>query len=345
MPTLPLASRAARLRALFSLLLSLLACSCATPQFRPPGPEVAAPQLDGDHWQAPDGVRLPVRVWLPDGPPRAVVLALHGMNDYSNAFDEPGRAMAAKGIAVYAYDQRGFGQGPHPGYWSSAQAMAEDLREATALVAAHHPGVPLYLMGESMGGAVVMVAAAGTPPPQVKGLILSAPAVWGRASMGLFQRTALWLAYQVSPGWELTGQGLKIRPSDNIDMLRRLSRDPLVIKATRVDAIEGLVDLMDAATQAAPAIRLPTLVLYGAHDEIIPPDPMWQAIDTLPGLGRNQRVALYANGWHMLLRDLEAGVVVNDVTAWILNPAAPLPSGADTHAAEEMAKRKSDGDG
>ncbi|MGE5518170.1 MAG: lysophospholipase [Bacteroidota bacterium] len=325
-------------RTLASLFLVFLLSACAV-QIQQPGPVVAAPQMNGDHWLSADGVRLPMRGWLPAGPPHAVVLALHGMNDYSNFFDDPGRTLAAKGIAAYAYDQRGFGQAPRPGTFSTAEAMAADLRAATALVAARHPGVPLYLLGESMGGAVVMLATADQPPPQVKGVILSAPAVWGRSSMGFFQRAALWLSYQLVPGWELTGEGLHIQPSDNIPMLRKLAADPLVIKATRVDAINGLVDLMDAAAAAAPRVHLPALVLYGEKDEVVPADPTWAMIETLPDTKGSQRVALYQNGYHMLLRDLQANVVLDDIAAWIAAPDQPLPSGADAHARDAMARR------
>ncbi|MBC7953215.1 MAG: lysophospholipase [Rhodospirillaceae bacterium] len=326
-------------KALASVLIVFLLSACAA-QYQLPGPPTTTPQMNGDHWLSADGVRLPLRGWLPEGQqPHAVVLALHGMNDYSNFFDEPGQYLAKKGIAAYAYDQRGFGQAPRPGYWSSAESMEADLRTASALVAARHPGVPLYLLGESMGGAVVMLAAAGNPPPNVKGVILSAPAVWGRSTMGFFQRAALWLAYQVAPGWELTGRGLNIKPSDNIPMLRKLSADPLVIKATRVDSINGLVELMDQAANAAPRVRLPALVLYGEKDEVVPADPTWKMVETLPDTSGGQRVALYKNGYHMLLRDLEANVVLDDIAAWISQPMGKLPSGADTYARNALAKR------
>jgi alpha-beta hydrolase superfamily lysophospholipase len=331
---------------LAALLLALLVAACA-PDLRLAGPPLAEQALNHDHWLAADGARLPVRSWLPEGGrPTAVVLALHGMNDYSNAFEGPGRFLAGKGIAVYAYDQRGFGQGPHPGYWSDAADMAADLRSAARLVAARHSGVPLYLLGESMGGAVAILAAAD-PPPEVKGLILSAPAVWGRSQMGSLQRLALWLATNTVPGWQLTGSGLRILASDNIEMLRALSRDPLVLKATRVDAINGLVDLMEVAYTTAARLRLPTLVLYGERDEVIPPEPTWRMVEhlpelrTTPGSVSPQRVALYDKGWHMLLRDLGAEVVLSDVVAWIADPVQPLPSGADARALAELAKRSS----
>ena len=296
------------------------------------------PRIASDYWLAADGARLPLSSWLPPGPAKAVILAVHGMNDYSSAFDAPGKALAAKGIATYAYDQRGFGAGPHPGFWSDTATMTGDLRTLAALLHARHPDLPLYILGESMGGAVAIAAAAGAPPPGVSGLILSAPAVWGRASMGFFPHAALWLAYHIAPGWTHTGRGLKIQPSDNIEMLRALSRDPLVIKETRVDAIHGLVDLMDAAQTAAGRLGLPVLVLYGEKDEIIPPAPTWAAIRGLPDLGVSQRAAYYPNGWHMLLRDLQAQVVEDDIAAWIADRTRPLPSGADRHAREKLAE-------
>jgi acylglycerol lipase len=323
------------IRALGSLLMGLLlsACSATT---HPAGPDIRPPAVEDSALAMADGALLPLRSWLPEGEPKAVIVATHGMNDYSNAFDGPGKALAAKGIAVYAYDQRGFGKGPHPGWWSSAKAMASDLRAAAQLLAARHPRVPLYLLGESMGGAVAIEAMVHAPPPEVKGVILSAPAVWGRSSMPWYQRAALWLSYRIAPGWTLTGRGLKIQPSDNIEMLRALSRDPLVIKETRVDAVHGLVNLMDAAQEDAPRLELPTLLLYGAKDEIIPAEPTWAAVAGMPHLGTRQRAALYVNGWHMLLRDLQAQVVIEDIAAWLADSSAPLPSGADRVASEKL---------
>ena len=326
-------------RIILALTLTLLLAACAV-QFEPPGPPIAAAALDGDGWRAADGAKMPMRHWLPPGPPRAVVLALHGMNDYSHAFEEPGKALAARGIAVYAYDQRGFGEAPHPGYWSGGEAMADDLRAAATLVGQRHPGIPLFLLGESMGGAVAMLATADQPPPGLSGLILSAPAVWGRDSMTMVQRAALWLAYQLAPGWRLTGQDLKIRPSDNLEMLRQQWLDPLVIKGTRIDTIKGVVDLMDRAERAAPRIQVPTLVLVGAKDEVIPADPTWRTIARLPRIGTTQRAAFYPLGYHMLLRDLQAATVIDDIAAWIAGSAAGLPSGADRLAEEELDRRR-----
>ncbi len=319
---------------LLLVFIASLATACA-PRLAPGGPGPTTPRLAEDRLVAADGLRLPLRAWLPEdgAAPKAIILALHGFNDYSNAFEEPGRYWAARGIATFAYDQRGFGAAPHRGLWAGTPALTADLTAAARALRAHYPGIPLYLLGQSMGGAVVLAAMAGADPPPAAGVILAAPAVWARSTMPLLYRISLWIGAHTLPWTAVTGRGLNVQASDNIEMLRALGRDPLYIKETRIDALHGLVDLMDAALAAAPRLRVPALLLYGAKDEVVPEGPalrLWQA---LPKIARDrQRRALYEDGWHMLLRDLEAEVVLNDVVHWIEAPRAPLPSGAEARA-------------
>ena len=322
----------------FVALICLLAASCA-PVVKPMGPPVEAPRLDeaADRLVAADGAVLPLRAWLPSGKPKAVILALHGFNDYSNAFAMPAAWWAKHGIASYAYDQRGFGGAPNRGYWPGTATLVADLRTAARAIKARHPDLPLWLVGDSMGGAVVMVALAERPMPEVAGAVLAAPAVWGRAFMNPVEKGVLWLLARTIPWYPLTGEGLGRVPSDNIPMLRRLSRDRKVIHETRVDTVEGLVDLMDRAL--ADASRLdgpPVLMLYGLNDQIVPESPVIEAMRRKPKDGRN-RAALYTGGYHMLLRDLKAERVWRDVAAWIGDPRAKLPSGADARAQKLLA--------
>jgi alpha-beta hydrolase superfamily lysophospholipase len=350
--------------ALLACLATGLVGACA-PVTIPAGPPMASPHLDLSAAAAPapsaapsatpttdpatdpvlgtlitaDNARLPMRAWLPKNtPPKAIILAVHGFNDYSNAFDMPGRWWAKHGIATYAYDQRGFGAAPNAGYWPGIETMTGDLAEAARLLAARYPGVPLYYLGESMGAAVTMTALVRGAAPSPAGVILSAPAVWSRSYMPFYQRWALWVLGHTAPWITFTGRGLNIMPSDNIEMLRALGRDPLVIKETRVDALKGLVDLMDEGFNAPAHLSGPALILIGANDQVVPIKPQYAAVSTLPDPA-HQRIAFYPKGWHMLLRDLEAETVWADVSAWIANHDAPLPSGADVEGAARLKER------
>ncbi|HJN22312.1 MAG TPA: alpha/beta hydrolase [Rhodospirillales bacterium] len=322
------------------LLSILIVCACA-PTVLPPGPAVTRPTLEDDGFIAADGARLPVRTWMPRiGKPKAVIIALHGFNDYSNFFAEPGTFLAAQGLAAYAYDQRGFGKAPNRGIWPGSRAFIDDLKAVTVAVRGRHPGVPLYLLGESMGGAVIMVAMTAAETPDVNGIILAAPAVWGRSTMPWYQRAVLFAASHIMPAIRVTGQSLKLKPSDNIEMLRALGRDPLVLKNTRIDTIHGLTDLMDAALESAYTFDAPALILIGERDEIIPRNPTRLLIQRLPRNGRHRRrLAFYAKGYHMLLRDLQAETVWRDIAAWIADASAPLPSAADKWAEAERARK------
>jgi acylglycerol lipase len=294
----------------------------------------ASASLAGGRFIAADGTALPLRAWLPDGKPEAVILALHGLNDYSNAFALPAPDLASQGIAVYAYDQRGFGAAPRRGRWAGGGAMTSDAILAASLLRRRYPDTPLYLLGESMGGAVAVLAAAGPAPAPVDGIILAAPAVWGRQTMNVFERIGLWVIGQL-PALEFTQRSIpyKIHPSDNVPMLRALGADPLVLKQARTDTLAGVVDLMSAALARAPRLAVPALILYGEKDEIVPRDAIASFVETLPAnASRRQRVALYPKGYHMLLRDLQGATVLADVAAWIRNPRAELPSGADSGA-------------
>jgi alpha-beta hydrolase superfamily lysophospholipase len=209
--------------------------------------------------------------------------------------------------------------------------MVADATAFVAAVKARHPDLPLYLLGDSMGGAVSMVALARDPAPPVKGAILVAPAVWGRNYLGPIKRSTLWLTAHTIPWFPLTAEGLDIEPSDNKEMLRELARDDLVLKQTRVDTVWGVVNLMDAANAAADRIDAPLLLLYGAKDDIIPKAPTRAVLRRLMARGKS-RAAYYKNGYHMLLRDLKGDEVARDVVAWMKNPRARLPSGADRAA-------------
>lgn len=307
------------------LALGAVVVGC-TARMQPHSAVVQEPALHAAYAVMDDGYRLPVSVWRPRDRTRAVVLALHGFNDYRKAFDGAGRYFAERGIVTYAYDQRGFGETTHRGLWAGGERMAADLRAMVSLLRRRHPELPLYLLGESMGGAVAITAAADRDLP-IDGIVLSAPAVWSAATMPWYQRVALRVAVRLVPGWRPTGETLGRLASDNLAMLRALRRDPLVIKRTRMDTVAGLVALMDAALAAAPRLRGRTLVLYGANDQLIPPLPTCRLLQQLSRTpGGDWRFAFYPDGYHMLLRDLQGERVLADVAHWLLTGGA-LPSG------------------
>jgi acylglycerol lipase len=307
------------------VVVTLLLLSACTPLVNYPGQLVLEPKIKNGHFIAGDGAMLPVRSWLPnDKPVKAVIVGVHGFNDYSYSFAIPGIYLTRYGIASYAYDQRGFGGAPGKGLWSGVDAYTNDLSSFVKEIRKLHPTAPLYIMGESMGGAVTIVTLTGNNPPQIDGVILVAPAVWGRETMPWYQRWLLAVTSHTIPWMELTGSGLDITPSDNLEMRRSLYNDPQVIKGTRVDTMYGLTNLMDEALAQAEKLRLPTLIQYGKKDQVIPKEPMFRMLEKMP---LTTRRAFYEQGYHMLLRDLHREKPLIDIATWITDHNKPLPYG------------------
>jgi alpha-beta hydrolase superfamily lysophospholipase len=333
----------ARLRA--AVVALALGAGC-TPLVLPAGPPLGAADLREDAFRMEDGAVLPLRRFPPDGAPKAVLLALHGFNDHSGNFLTDSLAQLREGgLLVYAYDQRGFGRAPNRGYWPGAETLAADAAQAARLLRQRHPDLPLYLLGESMGASAAILASAGPAPPPVDGYVLLTPALWSRDEMGGLLRGALWLIARTIPILGFQGGVGGVVASDNPEALRRLGRDPLVIRWTRVDSAVGLVDLMDAAVAALPACcrgasgeRVPSLILLGAQDSVVPSRASRAALSRVPD-GAGQRLGVYADGFHLLLAGRNREAVVRDVLAFIAAPAGPLPSGADLLAPDWLAGR------
>lgn len=292
----------------------------------------AGPHFDAANEQfvSFDGAELGLTAWLPaeDEEPRAVIIGLHGMNDYANTFYLMGPWFAERGVALYAYDARGFGRSPRRGVWAGEHLMTEDLRTAVTVARRAHPGAKIVIVGDSMGSAEAIATFGAANAPEIDRLILVAPAVWGWSTLPNQYALALWVGAHTFPWRAVQPPRGVVRTrtaSDNREALLQAGRAPHMIWSTRIDAVYGLVGLMETASERAANLDGDVLFLYGANDQIIPRNSANAAARRLPPTART---ALYEHGWHWLLRDLQREVVYADILAFIDDPGAPLPSHA-----------------
>mgnify|MGYP002279043348 CR=1 FL=1 len=279
----------------------------------------------------PDGTPLPLRRWGPAPEtgewPQAVVLGVHGLNDHAGSFVATAEALAPNGVAVYAWDQRGFGASRERGEWPGVDALVADAHFAARALRQRYPDTPLYLMGISMGAAVVLVAADAQNPLPVDGTVLVGPAVWGEVAMPWYQRWGLWIGERLAPELSFNAQAVGIHPTDREAVLDRLAKDPLWIRQTSIEVMAGVADLMDKALKGLPDFAGPmTLIQYGGQDEIIPPEAACAMFRRLPPQAP-WRAAFYPTGFHMLTRSSVGSTVLADIMAFIEARDAMLPSG------------------
>lgn len=307
------------------IVLCVVTSGCSTAITQPSSDIEQTPVLSTTEFIAEDGYRLPITRFWPDTIPDGIVVALHGFNDYSKAFDAMCQFFVLKNLACIAYDQRGFGGTEFVGLWPETGRLQKDLYLMVKQIRHQYPQQPIFLVGESMGGAVIMTAMADVRfslAEQVDGAILYAPAVWARSTQPWYQQFSLWLAVHTAPGWKPTAKGLGIQATDNISALREMGRDDKVIKATRIDALYGLTNLMDEALLAAKDVSIRTLVLYGDKDEVVPKKPTCEMLEAMRFVDEDVAFINYPEGYHMLSRDLQAERVFNDSYEWIINGPA-----------------------
>jgi alpha-beta hydrolase superfamily lysophospholipase len=349
------------MRSLFLVISMLIAAACAPfQQSALQYDKEPAPELAGHWFTSFDGARLGLDVYMPHsaapgaGPcdagrginlatqdaacaasaavygadPDVVIVAVHGMNDYAGAFHAAGAWWSAHGAVVYAYDQRGFGRSPGWMLWPQHELLRKDLETAVAVARAKYPNAKVAVVGESMGASVAVTAFADATPPDADALILSGPGFRGWGVLPWYYSVSLWVSSHVRPDWVVVPpKGLNIVATDNNAKLREMWFDPLVQKSNRIDSVYGVVSIMEEADLKIDQLPagVPTLMLYGAKDEIIPPDGIERAAKRMPS---HVKTAYYAKGYHMLMNDLQAETVWRDILAFIRKPGAPLPSKA-----------------
>jgi acylglycerol lipase len=318
------------IRRFIAVLSLLILAACSPILVQSPLPMDAGfkgPALTETTFTSFDGMKLPVTEWKAKGDPWAVIIGVHGLNDYANGFHLAAPVWAEDGITTIAYDQRGFGRAPGRGIWPSTDLLAHDVRTIVPLVRAQYPHAIIAVAGISMGGAASIVSFSSDDPPPADRLILLSPAVWGWSTQPIPYKTALWTVTHIDPALTLSPPHFgseAIHASDNRPELIAMGRDKLMLWGARTDVLYGIVNLMQQAWKSTDGIKVPTEYLYGYHDEVIPHAAAFHAAAALKP---TDKTGYYRDGYHLLLIDNQRLRVIRDVEGFLRDPSAPLISG------------------
>lgn len=248
-----------------------------------------------------------IRDWVPEGDPRATVVLVHGIAEHSGRYERTGGLLAEARFWVRSYDLIGHGAS------GGARVDIDDWARFYDQLQVHieqarHRGRPVVLMGHSMGG-LISLGYALESRPQPGFLVLSAPALAGGAA---FQRALAGPVAKIAP---------KLSLPQNVKG-SQLSRDPKVGEAYFADPLvhtrgttrfgKALFDAMDHVKAKCGHLDLPTLVLHGGADSLVPP----QSTAFMGALNSCERI-LYPQLRHEILNEPEGPEVVAEVIKWI----------------------------
>jgi alpha-beta hydrolase superfamily lysophospholipase len=281
-----------------------------------------------DHATTADGVDLLTRHWPADGAgaggawagaPWAFVLLVHGLGEHSGRYEHVGDQLAAAGIDVSAYDHRGTGgSGGRRGHVDRWSQLHDDLGERMAAVREAAARRPVVLYGHSMGGLVVAgYCMSDRPKPDL--VVLSSPGLdvtipgWKRTASAILGRIAPTLPI---PN-DIKGETLSRDPS----VAAKTIDDPGCVKASTARfGAEGLREQARVRAAAPQGLGVPTLVLHGLDDGLVPHEAS-AVFEGAPGTERRT----YPGLRHELHNEPEGPQVVDGIIAWI-RERATLPA-------------------
>ena len=257
------------------------------------------------YWQA----------WLPPTQARAIVVIVRGLHEHSARYAHVGARLSGSGLAAYAADHRGHGRSD--GRRANIERMAlivADLDNFVRFAAERHPGLPVFMVGHSLGGLIALQYATepGTP---LEGLVLSAPAVEVAAGSALQRRLAGVLSALV-PDLQVAALDADQKISRNPEVIRAYREDPLVYLG-RIKARTGAEVLvtMEGLPTRLPRLCMPLLILHGTDDRICAPTGSTMVHDRASS--PDKTVRRYQNLYHELFNEPERDEVLTDLLCWL----------------------------
>jgi len=261
------------------------------------------------------GVRLYGRAWLPDEAPIAAVILAHGAAEHCGRYEHVAARLNAGRYAVYAIDHRGHGRsGGRRGNIGRFEWLIADLHTLIESARQAHPGLPLFLVGHSMGGAIALGYALAHER-DITALALSAPAL----SMG-----------ELVPSWQIRLVRVLSAIAPNLGVLTlpaaAVSRDPAVVKAYDEDplvyrgaaparTVSELAGAMAGFAHHAAELRMPVLIQHGTGDSLVPlagNRPVYERLGSA-----DKTLLVYEGLYHEIYNEPERGRVLDDLVAWL----------------------------
>ena len=261
------------------------------------------------------GLDLYAQAWLPDDHVRSVVVVAHGLGEHSGRYAGLAEALVGAGHAVYALDHRGHGRSPGArANIDRFEHLVSDYGAFAGRAARQHPDAPVFLLGHSMGGAVAFSTALRLPGA-IRGVVLSAPALAAAETASGTRKLLARVLSTVAPNtgvWRIDAS--------------RVSRDPKTVQAYMADplvhhgavparTVVELLDAMGGFLFQAPKLRLPTLVLHGTRDALVPVEatrPVYQALDA-----QRRTIKYYEGLFHEVFNEPERAQVIADLLHWL----------------------------
>jgi len=255
---------------------------------------------------------------------KTIVLAIHGYNDYSNSFRLPAEYLSKNNIFTISIDLDGFGKNSNFGFWYPLEVHTQVIKKELFKLKKQYPEKKLFLLGESMGGAIVTSLITNEKDLPINGVVLVAPALWNFSEKNFFKSLFMSLMSRSFPNLKVESKGwVEVQASDNLEVLKELSEDRYFIHHPKLKSLNGIIELMDESYKDAKTFfsqpSYNTLVVIPIKDEIVPRKPLIELLETTKIKSNNYSsdFLIFESSYHMILRDMKGDNVTEEIKKWI----------------------------
>lgn len=295
-------------------------------------------------------LNMPIYHWAPCEKPKGVVLALHGLAMHGQTFGELARGLADQGFLVYSTDMRGYGRltKEYPHEFCSAKdckqkinykRSQEDLLKLADRIKADHKGLPMYIVGESMG-ADMAIRIASARPELADGLVLSAPAI--RAHYFIDSTTVKALPAMMTN----FKQQMDIMPyvrkyvSADPKVVKEMTVDPLVRKQLSPRDLVASLQCIKQTMSYVPNLSAdkPVLVLQSRDDKIVRADAVILLMSRLKS--QDQQVRWFEDHGHILIETAHIKPdTMQTIVGWLNDHNGYSRTAMEVRSPEELISR------
>ncbi|MFC8414338.1 alpha/beta hydrolase [Streptomyces coelicoflavus] len=249
--------------------------------------------------------RIAVREW-PAASPRYIALLVHGYGEHSGRYDEVAGVLTGHGAAVYAPDHTGHGRSEGERVVvEDFEDVVTDVHAVAGLARAAHPGLPVVMVGHSMGGLIAS-RYAQRHPGELTALVLSGPVI------GDWELPRRLLALEEIPDTPISPASLSRDPAVGA----AYAADPLVWHGPmKRPTLEAFVRTLETVAKGGDVGRLPLLWVHGDDDRLVPLPGSRVGVEPLSGGNLIERI--YPGARHELFNETNRAEVFADVTRFL----------------------------
>lgn len=311
------------MKTLFFLASTLMSFTiltgCSSAAYKPGLRNPTAPASGIDHSEyrvrSKDNLSLFAQAWRPQGDVKGALILVHGLKDHSDRYNDFATTLAKNGVAVFAFDLRGHGDSEGDREWVKPfDQYLDDLDLFYQKVRQELPARPIFLFGHSMGGAIVTLYTLERKP-EIKGLILSAPALKPGADVNAFLIGVTGVIGTIAPALPV----LKLDP-------HFFTRDPLAKKNMETDPLitpgkvpartaKELLGALEKIQAEQENLQVAFITIHGSDDKVTNPDG--SRLLNERASSKDKTLKIYDGAFHDLLHDLEKEKVTVDLTEWL----------------------------